>query len=181
MWGLKVEIPWIREATEELIEDIVRKKYEKKKERMPHLSKEIEETARRVEEAAKKFIRFCREIGGTPKVKEYASRFFGTIELACHFKDGAEIVTVRYRDGNLSVVTDKGWGSLELPKGLNKAEIRIKDLEKVGEVIFDDYIKPVEFLAHDVPGIKEIVMDIYGDHVKIKFRSKTYEEVMERE
>lgn len=175
------EVPWITEATEELIEDIVRSKYGKDIERMPTMRKEIEEQAKRVEEVAKRFIRFCRKIGGRPKVREYASRYHGTIDLTCYFEDGAEITTMSYWGGNLSVGTDRGWDKLKLPEGLNKAEIKIKDPKKIGGVIFDEHMKPVEFRASNMFGIKEISMDIYSDHVKIDFRSETYEEVIGRE
>lgn len=163
----EVEVPWITEATEELIENIVRGKYKG-------------EQARQVEEVAKRFIRFCRKIGGKPKVREYASRYFGTIDMSCYLGDG-RIYSVDFWSGRLSVMTDKGWHTLELPESFNKPEIEIKEPKKVGKVVFDMHMKPTaEFKASDVFGIKEIAFDIYSDHVKIQFRSETYEEVIGR-
>ena len=152
---------WITEATDELIEDIVRSRYEK-------------EEAKKIEEVAKDFIGFCRKIGGKPKIREYISRYHGSLDLACHFEDKKESY-LRYQRG-LHISTGKGYGTLKLPKGLDKAVLCIEP-ENVEFVIFNECIKPPEFIAR-ISGIKEISADIFEDHVGVYIRSKTLEELI---
>jgi len=176
--GKGVETPWITEATEELMEDIIQDKYRRLMEKNPSFAEQLREEAQRVKEAAKSFIRFCRSIGGKPMVREYASRYFGTIDMACYFEDEAEIYSMHYWEGNLSMGTNKGFGSMKLPKGLDTAEIKIKKPKKVDKVAYTEYIVAPTLEASGVSGIKEISMDIYGDHVDIEIRSETIEEVI---
>jgi len=169
------EVPWESEATEELLEDIVEKKYEKYKKTYPTMAKELEERKNKVLKVAKDFVKMCRKIGGKPKVREYASRYFGTIDMVCHLDDVEKITSVWYDNGVLSVTTEKGTGSMHLPKGLDKVDMKLKDVDAVEEIEFSNHITTYFGVKRFVEGFmkpEKIELDIYDDHVKMIFRSK---------
>ncbi|HDH44749.1 MAG TPA: hypothetical protein ENG66_05095 [Thermococcus sp.] len=169
------EVPWESEATEELLEDIIKEKYGKYKKKYPEMAEELEETAKKVLKVAKEFIRMCRKIGGKPKVREYASRFFGTIDMVCYLDDVEKITSLWYDGGIISITTEKGSGSIHLPEGLNRADINIKNVEKAESVDFSDYLMRYFGIRNYVEGFmrpSRIDMDIYKDHIKLTFRSK---------
>ena len=49
--------------------------------------------------------------------------------MVCHLDDVEKITSVWYDDGVLSVTTEKGTGSMHLPKGLDKADVSYSALK----------------------------------------------------
>ncbi len=169
------EVPWESEATESLLEDIVRKKYGKRKKTYPTMAKEIKEAENKVLKVAKDFIKMCRKIGGKPRVREYASRYFGTIDMVCYLDEVEKVTSVWYDNGVLSVTTEKGTGAMHLPKGLDKADVKLKGIDGAEEVEFGNYIITHFGVKRYVEGFMRpdrIELDIYDDHVRLYFYPK---------
>lgn len=103
--------------------------------------------------------------------------------MVCYLDDVEKITSVWYDNGVLSVTTEKGTGSIHLPEGLDKADMRLKDIDAVEEIEFSNFITTYFGVKRFVEGFmkpEKIELDIYDDHVKIQFRSETYEEVIGR-
>jgi hypothetical protein len=136
---------------------------------------QIEMKEKAMLKVAKEFIEMCKKIGGKPKVREYASRHFGTIDMACYLDDVEKITSMWFDSGVLSITTEKGTGAIQLPKGLDKADIRVKGNIHAESVEFSDHMQDFFKISKYTEGFMKprvIKLDIYDDHVKIVFKDE---------
>lgn len=153
------EYPWESEARESVLEEIIREKYN-------------ESEGNKVLDVAKNVIKLCRKIGGTPKIREYASRAHGTINIVCYMGDVGKINSIWFDSNVLGINTDKGVGDLILPKDfgidINVAgDLHPERINYSKGII--DYFK-AENYAEGVMKPEKISVDIYEGNIQIVFK-----------
>lgn len=92
---------------------------------------------------------------------------FGSIDLVCHLDD--ELKSLWYEDGVMSMTTNRGVGSLHIPRDV---DIRLAGDIKAERIEFTNHLINY-FTVRNYDGamrVKKIKLEIYPDNVVISLK-----------